>query len=530
MVLGVAMIAVSTCSALAQEDFRSGVPAQVSLVATSARGQQPPPSGPPAIAPEEVQALSARLERAESEIRTLRARSGPPLTTAAYQAPPPPPPGAGEPSAIDALAAELAAFKAAYAADQNKLPKIKINGVFQADQGWFNQDFNSLRTFAAPGPGGRPPQPNGGQIQDGGDFRRARLAASGAITENMNGFFQMDFAFFGRPTFTDVWGEYTHLPWLGNVRIGQWKQPFGLEVVSSFRYTTFAERSLLFQAFDPFRHLGIGAYNSYGDLRGTWAFSFYKAGQDQFGDSISTVGGNALTGRMTFLPYFDTASNGRYYWHVGGGYNYVDPQNHLSRFRTIPELFIGEVGAPQNVGTSGQAVNGSANGTPPFVDTGSFGALSQNLFGAETLWVNGPLSFQSQANLMLVKETTGQNLNFPGMYMTLGYFLTGEHRPYDRKLGTIDRVIPFEDFFRARSFRRIDGGWGAWEIAARWSYIDLNSQNIRGGRLNDVTIGLNWYHNPYAKMQFNFIRAMLNNPTFGASNTNMFDIRYQMDF
>src|SRR2546430_8980010 len=79
------------------------------------------------------------------------------------------------------------------------------------------------------------------------DFRRARLAARAALGNNINAFMQFDFAFPGRPTFTDLWVEWTDLPVLGTVRVGQWKQPFSLEVVSSFRYTTFMERSSLFQ-------------------------------------------------------------------------------------------------------------------------------------------------------------------------------------------------------------------------------------------------------------------------------------------
>ena len=110
-----------------------------------------------------------------------------------------------------------------------------------------------------------------GDIQNGAGFRRARLGARGSVTNNMNYFFQMDFGFFGRPTFTDVWVEWTDLPILGTVRAGQWKQPFSLEVVSSFRYTTFMERSSMFQAFDPFRHIGIGFYNHSEDLMTTWA-------------------------------------------------------------------------------------------------------------------------------------------------------------------------------------------------------------------------------------------------------------------
>ena len=124
-----------------------------------------------------------------------------------------------------------------------KLPSVEVHGVFQADSGWFSQNVASRKAV--------------GDIQDGVDFRRARLSANGALAENMNYFLQMDFAFQGRPTFTDLWFEVTKVPVVGNVRIGQWKQPFSLEVVSSFRYTTFAERSVLFQSFTPFRHIAL---------------------------------------------------------------------------------------------------------------------------------------------------------------------------------------------------------------------------------------------------------------------------------
>src|SRR5439155_5165537 len=135
---------------------------------------------------------------------------------------------------------------------------VQVLGVFQADGVTFNQDAANKAAIAAGGVGQ--------EIQNGGDFRRARLAARATLANNMNAFFQMDFAFPGRPTFTDVWVEWTDLPVLGTVRVGQWKQPFSLEVVSSFRYTTFMERSSLFQAFTPFRHIGIGAYNHADDL------------------------------------------------------------------------------------------------------------------------------------------------------------------------------------------------------------------------------------------------------------------------
>src|SRR5262249_2895758 len=111
---------------------------------------------------------------------------------------------------------------------------VQVLGVFQVDGVMFNQDAaNKLPTNQ----GGvmSPIQPPGiTTIQDGADFRRARLAAKASLGNNINAFMQFDFAFPGRPTFTDVWVEYTDLPFLGTVRVGQWKQPFSLEVVSSF--------------------------------------------------------------------------------------------------------------------------------------------------------------------------------------------------------------------------------------------------------------------------------------------------------
>ena len=165
----------------------------------------------------------------------------------------------------------------------------------------------------------------------------------------------MDFAFPGRPTFTDVWFEVTKVPVLGNVRVGQWKQPFSLEVVSSFRYTTFAERSVLFNSFDPFRHIGVGFYDYAENERMTWAASVYRPGQDQFGGSIADNGGYAGVGRITALPWWDDECQGSRYLHVGAGYNYVAPNNQSAQFRTIPEYFIGSNGPGATVGTAGVA-------------------------------------------------------------------------------------------------------------------------------------------------------------------------------
>lgn len=431
-------------------------------------------------------------------------------------------PAPGQPSArktkttrqlIGDLRKEWQAFQEA--AKEIKYPNVMVHGVFQADAGAFDQSANSVATY--------------GTIADGAEFRRARLSANGDLWQNMKYFFQMDFAFFGRPTFTDVWAEMNALPLLGNVRVGQWKQPFSLEVVSSFRYTMFMERSVLFQAFTPFRHIGAGFYNHSREFDSTIAMSVFRTGQDQFGDSISRVGGVGMAGRGTHLFYYDEPSGGRYFLHTGLGYYLNSPPDHIVQFRTIPEIFIGQ-NAPGVVGTSRQAVPGALDGTPFFVDTGPLRANLVNTFGTELLWVNGPLTVQSEAMAAVVDQINHPTSTLWGFYVESGYMLTGEHRPYDRTFAMIDRIIPFESFFRTRSKGEVCRGWGAWELCWRVSHIDLNNNNIRGGRMTDLSLGVNWYLNPYSKCVFNYINSNPNVPLHGKSTTNIYAAMLQMDF
>jgi phosphate-selective porin OprO/OprP len=397
-------------------------------------------------------------------------------------------------------------------AGEKTYPTVTVNGVFQADVGWFHQDAANLAQY--------------GRIQDGADFRRFRLSAKGSVTDTVNYFAQVDFGFFGRPSITDLWVEQTQVPLLGNVRIGQWKQPFSLEVVSSFRYTTFMERSVLFQPFTPFRHIGVGFYNYSEDLSMTWAASGFRSGQDQFAGSISTDGGWGTSERFTLLPYWE--NDGEDYLHLGVAHFFNAPPRDSINFRTIPEIFIG-ANAPGAVGTSGQPVPGGQDGTPFFVATGPLNVSSYNVVGTELLWVAGPLSVQSEAMVNFVNQgAANPSVALPGAYAQVGYFLTGEHRPYDRKAGAIDRVKPHENFKFGPCCHGT--GWGAWEVAARYSYIDLTEKNIAGGTLTDYTLGVNWYWNPYTKLVFNYVHALPNPAAVPGGQMDAFAFRAQVDF
>ena len=48
------------------------------------------------------------------------------------------------------------------------------------------------------------------------------------------------------------------------------------------------------------------------------------------------------------------------------------------------------------------------------------------------------------------------------------------------------------------------GGWGAWEVAARWSDIDLRDGIVDGGEMETLSLGLNWWLSPIFSVNFNY--------------------------
>jgi phosphate-selective porin OprO/OprP len=103
-----------------------------------------------------------------------------------------------------------------------------------------------------------------------------------------------------------------------------------------------------------------------------------------------------------------------------------------------------------------------------------------------------------------VDEIGGPSRDFYGAYAEASYFLTGEHRGYRRNQGRFDRTKPLENFWIVPGCV----GTGAWQVAARWSYLDLNGTGDgEAGLQNDFTFGVNWYWNPNLRWMFNYIHA-----------------------
>jgi len=103
--------------------------------------------------------------------------------------------------------------------------------------------------------------------------------------------------------------------------------------------------------------------------------------------------------------------------------------------------------------------------------------------------------------------------NFDGAYGQVGWTLTGESRKYIPETGSYSAIIP------DRPFSLAEGGWGAWELGARLSYINLNDNftaglplasqpsAVAGGKQTSFTLGLNWYVNSNIRFMLNYVHA-----------------------
>lgn len=368
-------------------------------------------------------------------------------------------------------------------------PNVRLTGFFQADVGWVHQDAGNMAAV--------------GDVQDGADFRRARLAATGNVADNVGYMLELDFAFPGRPNFMDVWGEVHNLDFLQNVRFGQYRQPFGLDGLTSVKELTFLERSLPF-AFLPFRQIGVMAHGVSEQEDMTWWFSGFRAQTDAFGSNVGDSGYGLAT-RLTGVVMDDGAGS---VVHVGGAYSLINPTSGAVEYRNQPEFFVSD------------SIFGT---TPFFVDTLAVPTDHVNLFAGELAATSGPWHAQGEVIYAFVDRMAASKATFSGASIQTGYILTGEHRPYDRKNGVLGRIVPHENFGS-------DGGCGAWEIAGRWSYLDLNDGGTNGGQLNDLTAGLNWYLNGYTKLQLNYVHAFLKTPGLGDSDADIVAMRAQVNF
>jgi len=334
------------------------------------------------------------------------------------------------------------------------------------------------------------------ELRKGVEFRRVRLYSSGLIYNNIKYKLHLDFAG-GEAVLRDTYISITKIPVVGNFNIGYFKEPFGLEFLTSCKYTTFMERGLT-NPLTPQRNTGFMLFNNELDKRLYWALGYFLP-SDNFGQYEGYE--YHLTARLTGLPIYNTENIYKvlhlgaavtYQFHDNSTYKLTSqPESHL-----IPKLLLAEIDTTKAV----------------------------NQYGVETAFVYGPFCIQGEymsvtaltANSSALQKS---NYNFTAYYANVSWFITGEHKNYNPVSAAFNRVKPKKNLGS-------EGGAGAFEVALRYSAIDLDNTDVKGGEMGNITLGLNWYLNPATRFMFNYLLADIKNK----GRINIFEMRFQIDF
>jgi len=121
-----------------------------------------------------------------------------------------------------------------------------------------------------------------------------------------------------------------------------------------------------------------------------------------------------------------------------------------------------------------------------------------------------------------------EDADFSGWYAYGSWFLTGESRKY--KKGAFSRVTPNTTVGK--------GGIGAWELAVRYSSIDLDDADTQGGEQDNVTVALNWYATKYVRFMANYVHVdadpvregLVVPGEYDDDSPNIYQVRAQIDF
>ena len=337
------------------------------------------------------------------------------------------------------------------------------------------------------------------KLEDGVRDRRVILRANALLYK--------DFILFGSWNFSDRGDRFSDGlrsavliyrgfdPWW--IRVGQHNIAPPLDAargIRSFMEESMASGALGYAPGTPSLGASVSHRGAHHNVRlGVWSVPVKEMGGDREGYGVHGRASYAPIVERTKALHFGLAG----YWRkptvlkgeASGG----------ERFGARPELRIDEEGIVVDTGRIG------------YID--SFHYTSLELAGVYGRW-----SFQGELQRLGIDRDNGPggaaypDLSFNGYYLLGSYFLTGESRNYYQRLGSFWRVAPHREFDPWGS-----GGWGAFEVAARVSHIDLDDEvddlvgGVRGGVSNNVSLALNWYFNPYVRLSLNYVHAEVDN-------------------
>lgn len=333
---------------------------------------------------------------------------------------------------------------------------------------------------------------NAEQSKSGDQFRRIFLYAAGAMYTNIEYKLQLNFIN-GKVGLRDAFIGFKNVPFVGRIRIGQVKEPIRLEVLNSSNYITFMERSFNTD-FIPIRNSGILMMDDFYKNKMSYQLGVFRNSDKNTGNDKIADDSFVVTARITGMPVNKETS----FLHLGIAGSYRKYDNHEYNVDAKPEANLSNISYVSITGLSD--------------------VKHVNIYNSELAY--GYKSFNLQGEYMYVDVSRYSQFSnqFSTFYGQVSWFVTGEHKTIKNSYSMFNRVKPRHNLSTHHS--------GAWEVALRYSYVDMNSKDIAGGIQKDVTFGLNWYLNPYTRLMFNQVYGDIKD----RGNVYVSQLRVQIDF
>ncbi|WP_286134526.1 porin [Methylobacterium sp. Leaf123] len=262
---------------------------------------------------------------------------------------------------------------------------------------------------------------------------------------------------------------------------GNFKEPFSLDQLISDNVTQFTERSQA-DAFAPARNFGtaIGTHGT------NWT-----AVTGVFGGNISTGianNGIASTTRVTYTPWLAENKNDVLHFGLAGSYRTLGDDASSLSLSSRSEAFLF---------------------ARPLVNTRTIrDATAIGRVGVEAAWQQGPFRLLGEYILTDIERRDGRSpLLFQGGYIQASVVLDEKGRPYQVVPGHGSEYGVFKGVALEERQRVSRGGTGVFELGLRYSAIDLESKEVRGGVEHDFTAGVNYYPEPNLRFVFDYVRS-----------------------
>ena len=284
--------------------------------------------------------------------------------------------------------------------------------------------------------------------------------------------------------------------------VGQQKIGPSISEVTSGNNEPFMERGHFTDAFFVDRGLGLGFFTN-GERWSLTGGILKGSLQNGFKNEYLT-----LTTRATISPKINNGI-----LHFGGSIRYRDKTEDEENFSYRQRAHFHYV-------------------KTRFIDTGKIGT-SDLMFVAEFSYNYNALTFQTEVAQLTAKLGAPQarfgNPTFKSSYIGFDWYITGETRPYNPGFGNYGAIIPKSSVN--------EGGYGAWQVAARLDYVDLSDEGILGGEQSSYLFGVNWHLNRWFRVMLNYTHSIVKEGQFvthngakGQNKVSGFGMRFQFNY